>query len=343
MRTKKSLIKSAYWLIGLSILVLIGLSIFQQQQIKKLSENVDAETVAKDKSAGGAIPHQAETPQESSTERTVVAGIEKKASKDEINDLEYQLHAAEEELDMAHEQLSDELSQKAEYSKTRREFIKKMYEDPSFRASIRSSLEGQFDSMYGPVCEDLNLGSEDLAKLKELILDHYVDIIVINQATLTVSSEEEKTELEKRFKITEEEYEAKYKELLGSVDYEKYQAYEDKLNERYIVSSFKESLSPDEKLTTDQQQDIIDLMYKERKDAYAEINYDPKKLEFPLDFNEEKIAQKMKLTKKIHTKALEKADTTLSASQMEKLKDYLKDQRDIEETSLKLILQEYGY
>lgn len=343
MRINETLIKTAYWVLGLSILVLTGLGFFQHMQIKKLSQGVNRETPVDNQTTEIVISQSKQTPQKNTMQTTGVSNEEKDSDTDENDDLEYQLDAAEEELDMAHEQLSDELSRKAEYSKTRREMIKKMYEDPSFRTNIRKSLEGSFDSMYGPLCEDLNLGPEDLSKLKGLSLDHYVDIIIINQETLTISSEEEKSELQKRFEKSEKEYEAKYKELLLVVNYEKYKAYEDRLNERYLVTSFMESLGPEEKLTKDQQQDIIDLIYEERQDAYAEINYDPKKLEFPLDLNEEKIAKKMRLTEEIHTMALEKAGTTLSPSQAEKLKDYLKNQRDIEETSLKLILQEYGY
>jgi hypothetical protein len=110
MKTQKVLLKTAYCLVGLSILVLIGLSIFQHQQIKKLSENAVPDTITKDESTGDPMSAPVEMVQKSVAKSTGPVSKEKESYTGEINELEYQLDAAEEELDMTNEQLSDELS-----------------------------------------------------------------------------------------------------------------------------------------------------------------------------------------------------------------------------------------
>ena len=91
MEKQKILIKTAYCLVGLSVLVLIGLTIFQQQQVKKLSENDIVETITEDESAGETIASPVESLQRSATKGTA-------SSSKEIDELEYHLEAAEEEL-----------------------------------------------------------------------------------------------------------------------------------------------------------------------------------------------------------------------------------------------------
>lgn len=58
---QKLLIKTAYWLIAISILVIIGLTIFSHHLIKKQSNNTTTETITKSNSLNDQVPGEDST------------------------------------------------------------------------------------------------------------------------------------------------------------------------------------------------------------------------------------------------------------------------------------------
>jgi len=328
----------AYISIGLSILVIIGLTLLQQWQINKLKQGIDSEV----SSEIGTSSNTADRAIEANQQITDQTANGPSPDTSETDDLDARLNETENKLDSAYKQLSEQTDKNAENAKNEREFYKKMTQNPSFKAGIRESMKNTNETLYGPLFKALDLSPEKLEKLKDLLADYQADIIVISQGILSVSTQEEGTELQKRYDNTLDAYKTKFNELLGNADYKKYQAYQDRLNERYVVSMFMETLSSDEKLTENQQQGLIESLYKEREDVYSELDYDPKKLEAFIFMNDDSIARRMKATEEIHSRALENAEGFLSASQYEQLKNYLKQQREIEEESLKLAVQQFG-
>ena len=182
MEKRNFFIKAAYCLTALSIVVLIGLCIFQHQQIKRLSRIVSQETLMNNESSVEGPSSQIETRHtdvakstnptakennlKSAAENKQLTG-EEESNTDEIDELEYQLDAAEEELDMAHEQLADEAAKKAELKKKELELQKKYLESPSYK----NTMKDFFDSQYGDLFKDLNLSPEKLDEFKELLVD----------------------------------------------------------------------------------------------------------------------------------------------------------------------------
>jgi hypothetical protein len=343
MEKQKIFIKIAYVLIVVSVLVLIGLSIVQHQQIKKISENAATETVTKDESAGEATPGQIETFQEIYTQAPDTQGIEKRAYKDQIDELEYQLDAAEEELDMAQEQLSEELTKQAENAENMIELQKKMLQDPAYKNMLRNTYKGMIDSMYSSLYNKLDLAPEKEDELKELLLDQMMSSLDINQETLGVTpSEEKREELQQRITDLREENDGKIIALLGDDNFNTYEAYRDRIGERQVVTMFMESLSPDEKLTEEQQQDLIDSMYQERKNVYSQQEWDEERVTFSSEYDDEGIAKIMDMTNRTHDGYVKGAGNILSESQQEQFKTYLKQQRDMTESALKMSSQMYG-
>jgi hypothetical protein len=340
METQKVLIKIAYCLVGLSVIVLIGLTIFQHQQIKELSDNVDTETVAKDESAGEAIPGPVETTQNNDTQRTAVAGLEKEAYKNEVDELEYQLDAAEEELDMAQEQLSDELTRKEELKKMELELQKKYRENPSYRKSMKNSLDRQ----YGDFFEKLNLSPEKLDEFKDLLVDQQMESSDFYTEMQNVTpSEEKRAEFEQRSKELNENREAEIKEFLGDSNYEKYQEYQGTWYLKYQVDNFMATLESGEELTDTQQQELIEAMKEEIKNISSERSDEDNKFLFPSEmYDEERMERTMEYQDRRNEAYLNAAENILSSSQTAKYKEYLKQQRDMMESSMKLQALRYG-
>jgi predicted metal-dependent TIM-barrel fold hydrolase len=102
MKTQNILLKTAHCPAGMMILTSIGLNILQYQRIKKLSENTAPKSVTKEESTDSPMTAPVKMVQENKNMEPAVKDTNMSA----INELEYHLNAAEEELDMVSEQLS---------------------------------------------------------------------------------------------------------------------------------------------------------------------------------------------------------------------------------------------
>lgn len=113
-------------------------------------------------------------------------------------------------------------------------------------------------------------------------------------------------------------------------------------NEIEIVILFAESLGPDVKLTDSQQQDLFNAMYQERKNVYSQQNYTEDKMTFSSELDDKGIAIIMDIIDHVYDGYIKGAGAILSATQMEQFKIYLREQRDMTESALKLSTQIYS-
>ncbi|MFC1494482.1 hypothetical protein ACFL6W_04305 [Thermodesulfobacteriota bacterium] len=80
MEFQKLLIKTAYWLVAISILVMIGLTIFSQHLIKKQANNTASETVTNSESLNQDAPGEDAAAKKDTDESTDFEDIEKSYS-----------------------------------------------------------------------------------------------------------------------------------------------------------------------------------------------------------------------------------------------------------------------
>jgi hypothetical protein len=305
MEIRKLIMKIAYVLVGLSILVLIVLTIFQYYQIKKISENAAEETVTEDESVGEAIP----APLEALKERD---GQDTTRSHKEIDELEYQ-------------------------------FYEKVLDDPASEKMLRTTFRGALDMNYGLLFEELNLSPEKQDELSNILIDQQMATLDISREMVYDSpSEEEKSELKQRVQEFREEYEKKISECLGPGDYITYEAYQERLPERILVNNFIELLNQEDRLTAGQEKRLVDSMYEQKRDLYFELGYDPEELAFPSEMDEEKMAQNLERLDRTYARYTESASMILNESQMEQFRKYLEQRRDMEESSLEMLRQMNG-
>jgi|GEM_PF-2053748 len=325
MDTKKTIKNLSIVLICLSAVALIGLNIYQHQQIKKASQGTIFETSASDEArdkTSGAFSSRSK----SRSPGHALAPANNQSGTNEGDDLNYQLEAAEEELAMVNKQLSDEESKKAEQKKIQSELQKKYREDPSYKKSMKNSLEIQ----YGDLFKKLNLPPEKLDKFKDLLVEEMAaqqDIWLEMGADYNTLSKEQRDELNKRFEALNKKYESQKADLLGENDYEEYKEYSETLSERYNVTNFMESLGSGEKLTETQKEGLIEAMYEEAKTIRYESTDDDSESSSSR-YDEESMAQMLKFQESIHEAYLNAAKGILSASQIEQLDAYFKKERD---------------
>jgi dsDNA-binding SOS-regulon protein len=325
-------------LIGLACLVvfaLIGYAIYQHRQISALSKGAEEKATAQVAATGDqpvekAAPVQAEATQAVPLVSTGKETEEKKAISD-------QLDAAKEELDMANRQLSEEAAKKTENARKMVELQKKMLQDPANKKMYMDTIKGALDSMYGTLFERLDLTPERLAELKESLADQVMSSLEISQDMLDLTaSEEKRKEVQGRFEEAKKESDAKLAELLGETGFKTYETYTERLSERQLVSGFATSLGDADKLTDAQQDAFIDTMYQARKDLYSREGYDEKEVTFLSETSEDGSNKIIKMMDQTYDSYLKAAGSTLSASQTEALKTYLKQKQDMTETALKI-------
>lgn len=334
--------KTKWIVIGLScllVIALIGYIILQNRQIRKLSPGVNPEMTADSESVVKDAPGQNEAVQNNADRSAAPAA----GGSGEIEELEYQLDAAEEELDAAHKQLSDEAAKKAENAKNMIEMQKKMLQDPAYQKTLRSTYKGMLDSIYGSLYKKLALTPEKQDAFQELLLDQMMVSLETNLDTLGAEpSEEKREEVRQQAEELKKEFDAKVSALLDSGDFNTYESYRDTLSERQVLSGFAESLGEGEKLTEAQMESLIGSMYKERKDIYSRQDWEEESVTFLSEINDEGIAKMMDMNDRTFDGYIKGAGVTLSATQMEQFKAYLKNRSDMTESALKMTAQMYG-
>jgi hypothetical protein len=266
---------------------------------------------------------------------------EKRDHSDELESLNYQLEAAEEEVDLALSELADEREKQAEFAENAKNLQKKMMQDPAMKAMMQSSMKAAMDINYGPLYEMLGLPEEQLGEFKELLFEQQMAALDIGQEILGGSpSEEEKAKVQQLMEAYKTEYDEKMSAFLGAENFDTFEAYQERLMERQTVTPFFDSLNPDEKLTEAQQQVIIEAMYEKRKTVEAEYGIDPDNLE--VAFNEAVSEASIERLNQTFNGYVESVQDTLSESQAQQFEAYIQTRREMMEASIKMARQLYG-
>ena len=356
METKKLVNKSLIAVIILFILVLAGINIFQHKQIKKLSENTNHQAVMKDETAGEGLSGQVETIGANAAKNTnpfiktedhdIEPAVEnnnlpinKEPNSDEIAELEYQLQATEEELDMTHQQLSERLNQESELLEKELELRRKELEQPYRIKMRRDYAETSLYSRYAPFFNTLNLSPEKLDKFKELLIDEEMASKEYSVEIMEVPDRGKQIVSIVRSKDPGDEYQIKISELLGGDEYAQYQEFKAREGEAYWVSNFNDILKSDEKLTDDQQMDLIYAMRDNAENIRESMVNTRTDSNSSSEMTEEDIELNNRRTESIHEGYIDAANGILTESQVDQLSSYLKGLRDSLEESRKLTSQ----
>ena len=329
MKTQKLVLKSAFCFAGLLFLLLIGFNIYQYQQIKKLSEKTVPEKIVKNESTNDSQATPFKMVQKSKMKSSTPVSKKEKSSTNEINELEYQLNAAEEELDMANEELFDELSKKAEFIKAREQYTKNMLSNPAFNKKKRDILTLNLGNDFDPLFKKLNISKEEFDEFKGLLVDKMMEVDSISASIIGASSDEEKAKAIQQSIEIREKYENQISELLGEEN-ETYQSYLTRLTERRSLNEFMETLSPDNRINEDQTEALINSMYEARKAANAEMGSDSN-MRSILNASEDTRKWRIEKTKRINEKYIETSRDMLSPEQVEQYERYLQQKIDMEE------------
>lgn len=241
-------------LAGLIALTAVGSSIFLYQKMNKLSDKLALNEVLKEESVSTSIPD----PGDQSSDRT---GKDTDIY-DEIKELEYQLQAAEEELDMASERLNEVIENEsgATLEETRKALIKR-----------KTRLEVERD--YALTRKRLDLSPKDLDEFKRIELEWrlaYQENFISPEAT-----PEEREKAERLNQEIMEKYSRELRDLMGEDKYMIYDSFKKSTGERWELDTFMENTPPENRISYDVAEDLIFGMIDVRIATEKEMGLEP--------------------------------------------------------------------
>ena len=347
MDTRRLLKRISWAVIGLAFIVLICLNIFQSRQIKKFNGGFTEQVLLNSEPANDPAIGTVNAGQRTAQFSKSGAVSENEA----VEDLNYQLQAAEDELDMVHEDLNKEMDQKAEVARLRRESQRKQMQSPSYKKIVRKSIATRNAGFF----EAFNISPEDAEVFNDIMMAEQMASIEFRMESgeITNPTEADRERFKQLYDELHAEYETQKIDLLGEAVYEEYVPYLSKRSiEEYRVGRvdrFSELLDSNEKLTDTQRTALVDALAEaqaaQRKETTAEIDETENTFRFPSErYDEASIERMVENMTSRNEASVEAARGVLTPSQAEKLETQLDQELDRMITSMKMTgMNDYGY
>jgi Skp family chaperone for outer membrane proteins len=314
----------------LIVVALLGFSIYQNRLLKDISTSENIETASSKLAAVDTPDPEAEIITGENASVAVANSAQPEST--DINALEAELDATESELDAAYQQLDDEMARKQALEEKQQELREMYRESPSYWSGYRSYLSAQYKDLF----DEMNIPEEKRDEFFDIMIDQQSAYSEIRPEIASATTDAQKEDLRQRYADIREANETALKDFFGS-DYETFHDFVEMQTTRSVIDSFKSTLSEENQLTEDQEQEITEIMYKEQMQVFAEMGYDPRNdIEFPSDVKEGEVDGQAANMAKIHSRSIEKSEGVLSESQFEAYKNYLNYQQEITELSEQL-------
>lgn len=245
-------------LVGLVLILLVILNLYQYRQMTKVSGGLTGEQASNSHS----YQKQSQGTQEVN---------------DEISEIEYlkgQIAAAREELAMVESEMADEKKRKEKEQRAQDEMLANLrenavsrYKDPGYKEMMIANLALENADFF----KLLNLSPERLDALKDIMADNIVEkkknLLSLSLQQDGTNNKEEKAEISQRLMESEETYKTKLKEFLGPESYGVYLHYQETRSQRAYVAEFVGSFDMEETIAGAQLEKLIDGLYEAEKQA----------------------------------------------------------------------------
>jgi len=306
--------------LGISMVSLIGVCLFQRQQIQQLSAQHATLTRTLEQSA------------QAKNKRTVAKPEKAKPSEAKPQEELIEARPAQAE------------TKPAPAPESPMKDIASIMKNPGMKEMIRAQQKGQLEMMYGPLLKCLQLSDADLEKFKNLLLDRQMALVDSSMEMMnSAATPEEKKAAADRIKDMTAAYDAQAKELLGDDNYAIYKSFEETQAERMQVTMFKGSLTGADQLSVEQEDSLIRAMHDERSNFKSEIpGFGDKQTPDPSQFTPERITQILEESARLQEQYVAKAATILTPSQLEQFKANQKQQQAMQEMGMKMAAKMFG-
>lgn len=303
------------WFLCLAALIALtvaGSNIFLYLKMNELSDKLALNGVPKEESVSTSVPD----PVDQSSDRAVDIY-------DEIKKLEYQLQAAEEELDMASERLNEVLENEsaATLEESRKALIKR-----------KTRLEVERD--YALMHKRLDLSPEDLDEFKRIELEWR-----LADRENFISPESTPEDMKKAERLNQEnmeKYRRELTDLMGEDKYMIYDSFKKSTGERWELDTFMENTAPENRLSYDVAGDLIFGMSEVRTANEKEMGLEATRNSY--DSDEDKFIREYEVALQSYKKYEDVARNILPPEQAELLNTQLGEHREQFERQYEMLL-----
>ena len=213
-----------------------------------------------------------------------------------------------------------------------------MFADKGTKEMMKTQMKTVVESMAKDLLDLLELDPEQRAKLLELMTDEQAK----NQELgikLFSGTKEEKAALFKEIADNHAASEAAIKEMLKEPGkYEQYQKYQDSAPERMSLTGIKSKLASDGKpLDETQEQNLMNLLYTERKATKWERDYTKQTDMTPEYFTQEALDRQAEQTKELDARVDAKLADVLTPEQITSFQGQRGQQRAMEKMGIEFM------
>jgi hypothetical protein len=316
-------------------MVLGGLGYYQQKQLQT-NRQLLAELQAKLKTAEAQLADQA------------AAADKVRLSEQKAKILQETLTETAKISEDQSKQVS-ELQQSLTSAKTNSGFAA-MFKDPAMKDMIKAQQKAVMGPMieknYAALFKQLNLTPEQTATVKELLEKKMLTGAEMGMSMLDGSADAEKRkELGKEIKAATDAIDQQLKDYLGSESYSTLQSYEKTVGDRMTLSQFKDQLSGSDPLDSGQEQQLLDIVGKERSNYKWSANYnnpDPSSTDFTELFSEDRMNRHFEEQTDFDKQLLQKLETVLRPDQLTSYGKFLENQRNMQKAAMKMAAAMFG-
>ena len=220
--------------------------------------------------------------------------------------------------------------------------IANMMKNPQMKEMMKVQQKLAVSQMYASLPRYLSLPAETKEKLQALLVERQLALAETGLAMMNGAEEERKKAAEDS-KTAKAEYDPAIKELLGDQDYEVFKLYEESVPEQTHVTMFKNSLTGDESLSEQQENDLVAAMYQARKDLPKDslLNGQNQSAD-PSQLTQEHVAESLKQLELLQQKYAEGAATILNDAQLERFKQWQEQMAAMQRAGLSMAAQMFG-
>jgi hypothetical protein len=218
--------------------------------------------------------------------------------------------------------------------------LARMMKDPAMKQFIRAQQQAMMDMTYKSLYDSLELNDEDMAKLKELLLDRQMNMAEMGLEIMDENlTPEQKEEFTNRYNASTAEIDKAIETLLGEDDYKWFKTYEDTKSERMQLGMFNQSLDGATRLSTKQEDDLVLAMFEARSEFQSlQQLHNPNAMN-PENFTEEKINQLLQDMKKLNEQYVNRATGIMNEEQLRRFTSFMEQQQAMQEMGLRMSLQ----
>ena len=268
--------------------------------------------------------------------------------KEEIADLK----SSKNELAIQVEQQTEKLENvAAETEKNKKETagekfasgLAKMMKSPEMQETMRMQIENTLiNPVFGSLIKELGLDEMDTEIFRNL-LSHRFMIGASSGMKMMKADKEQKDALKEQIKNEQKVVDSMIKEMLGDVDYKKYEGYMDSMEDRVVCNKINQQLLlSGENLTTEQNNRLVKVMGDERLKLKEEENFPEMKNSNPFDWTENQMEKYLQQKRKLNDNTVKNSGEILNENQQNALELFLENQLRLQETQLKMAQKMFG-